>query len=88
MLVKYDHLAAFIQPYLTDLLANYLKLIDSIDAEDVVYSFESLVTKLGDRIQPYAVGIVRNLQDVFYKFCEKEISAQESGCLEEEDEEN
>lgn len=86
LLVKYDHLAAFIQPYLTDILTGYLKLIDSIDAEDVVYSFESLVAKLSDRIQPFAVGIVRSLQDVFYKFCEKE-NAMQNDCHEDEEEE-
>jgi hypothetical protein len=70
--VKYDHLAAYVQPFMADILSQYLKLIDTIDAEDVVYSFESLISKLSDRIQPYAVQIIRSLQDVFYKFCEKE----------------
>ena len=79
LLVKYDHLAAFIHPYLADILASYLKLIDSIDADDVIYSFDSLISKLADRIQPYAVGIMRSLQDVFYKFCEKESVAQNGG---------
>lgn len=31
LLVKYDHLVAFISPFLTDVLSNYLKLIDIVD---------------------------------------------------------
>jgi hypothetical protein len=38
----------------------------------VVYSFESVITKLADKIQPFAVQVVKSLEDVFYKFCEKE----------------
>lgn len=61
-----------ISPYLADVLANYLKLIDTVDSEDVVYAFESVITKLADKIQPFAIQVVKSLQAVFYRFCEKE----------------
>lgn len=54
------------------ILENYVKLIQAIDNDDLVYALEEICRIFQDDIQPFALDLIRNIAEVFFKANETE----------------
>ncbi|XP_076945680.1 importin beta-like SAD2 [Bidens hawaiensis] len=56
-----------IRPLLPQLLDEFLKLMNEVENEDLVFTLETIVDKFGEEMAPYAVGLCQNLAATFWK---------------------
>jgi len=52
---------------LPQILDEFFKLLNEVESEDLVFTLEAIVEKLGEDIAPYAVGLTQNLVAAFWK---------------------
>lgn len=82
-----------VKPFLNNILAEYIKLLDTFDNEDIIRSLETIVKVFSDCIAPFAVELIRHLSNIFLKYCkidhekskednyEGDVEMAASGCL-------
>ena len=58
---------AQLRPILPQLLDEFFKLMNEVESEDLVFTLETIVEKLGEEIAPYALGLTANLAAAFWK---------------------
>ena len=56
-----------LRPILPQLLDEFFKLMNEVESEDLVFTLETIVEKLGEEIAPYALGLTANLAAAFWK---------------------
>ncbi|KAJ1384023.1 Armadillo-type fold [Sesbania bispinosa] len=56
-----------IHPILHQLLDEFFKLMNEIENEDLVFTLETIVDKLGEEMAPYALGLCQNLATAFWR---------------------
>jgi hypothetical protein len=56
-----------LRPILPQLLDEFFKLMNEVESEDMVFTLETIVEKLGEEIAPYAMGLTANLAAAFWK---------------------
>jgi Holliday junction resolvase RusA-like endonuclease len=50
-----------VKPHLDNILKSFLTLMNELDNEELVSSFENIMSVFEDEIQPYAVDICKHL---------------------------
>jgi len=66
-LLNQEEALEMLKPGLNQVLEHYLKLINTIDKDELVYALEGIIDRFRDDIHPYAVGLVQHLAEVFFK---------------------
>ena len=75
--------AGALKPVLANVLQVYLSLIDQMDSDDLVSGLESVIARFADEIHPFAVGIVQQLVNKFWKSLQDKDEEDDEGEDEE-----
>lgn len=57
---------------LPQLLNEFFKLMNEVENEDLVFTLETIIEKFGEEMAPYALGLVTNLANTFWKCMDTE----------------
>lgn len=92
-ILKHKEAVNMVKPFLNNILAEYVKLLDTFDNEDIIRSLENIISTFSDSIAPFAAELIRHLSTVFLKYCkidhekskddnyEGDVEMAASGCL-------
>jgi len=75
--------AEALKPVLANVLQVYLSLIDQMDNDDLVSGLEHVIARFADQIHPFAVGIVQQLVNKFWKSLQEKDDEEDEGEDEE-----
>ena len=88
MVSDQSHFVELIKPALNQLLTNYLRIMDTIEMEELVDALKTIIDVYGELITPYALEVATKLGDTYMRLIQttsdkedSELMMTAAGCL-------
>ena len=56
-----------IRPNLGNVLRIFLKIMDDVDYDDLIYALKEIVDKYGEEVAPYSVSLCQKLSEAYLR---------------------